>query len=253
MNKMMTAILFSAFFGGVQAGTITNSTDNLFNIKPRCESPSEQKKTVFLVDYTVENKSALVGALKSVESAINGIYNSDQKEYLLNHKFEYAIIDSNGEHSAEWVIITSKEFGNRFSRLRNSLVDLNTKIEKSIQSIRANKKKYNSTLLLEQISSYGRRLHDCDNLIVLSDLMVVDEANNFEKGKFSNPVDLELKKGDVSLYRIERTGLSLINIKKLESWWEQALNGGSAFSKYAKTKPEIKRRKSSYFVSMMSL
>jgi len=225
MKLMLTSIFVSIISVNSWAANITTSSDDLFNIKPRCESSSKMKKTVFLVDYTVDNKSALIGALKSVESSIGTIYNSDQKEYLLNHKFEYAIIDSNGEHSAEWIVITSKEFGSRFSRLKNALIELNQKIEESIQSIKANNKKYNSTLLLEQISKYGRRLHDCDNLIVLSDLMVVDDRNNFEKGKFAKPIGMDLKKGEVSLYRIERSGMSYINIRKLENWWEQTLNG----------------------------
>lgn len=250
MKKLFLALVVPF---SVNAAVMTTATDSLFKISPKCEDPSLLKKTVFLVDYTVDNKTALATNLKSIEANLNTIYNSDQKEYLLNHKFEFAVIDSSGEHSSEWKVQTPKEFGSRFSKLNNALAELNAKIDQSISSIKGDTKKYNSSLLLEQISNYGRNLEACDNLFVLSDFMLVDkEGNNFEKDKFLTPAELELKKGHVALLRIERSGLTLKIIQKVERWWEQALNGGNAFSKYAKTKPELKLRKSNYFVSMTS-
>jgi hypothetical protein len=213
------------------AAIVTTNTDKILTINSSCLSAESPKKTIILVDQTVDNKDALITALKSLESKISNYYGGENKEYLLNHKFEFSRIDDSGEHSSEWTVQTSKVFGNHSKKLQEGLVEFNLNLEKSIAKIKDDKKYYQSSMLLEQITSYSKGLDKCDNLIVISDLLLVDkEGNNFEKGIFTSPASLGVKIGRVYLLRIAKDGQRLKDIKKVEAWWDQSLNGGMSFS-----------------------
>ena len=210
---------------------ITTNSDQILNSNSKCNSSEVYKKTIILLDQTVDDKEALISALKGIESKISTFYSGENKDYLLNHKFEYSRIDDSGEHSTDWSIQTSKIFGNHSKKLQEGLTELNLNIEKSISKIKEDKKSYNSSMLLEQIASYSKELDKCDNLIVVSDLLLVDkEGNNFEKGIFTSPMPLGNSNGKIYLLRIAKKGQPLKDIKKVEAWWNQSLNGGMAFS-----------------------
>lgn len=210
---------------------ITTNSDQVLNSNSNCISAETTKKTILLVDQTVDDKEALISALKGIESKISSFYSGDNKDYLLNHKFEFSRIDDSGEHSADWSVQTSKVFGNHSKKLQEGLAEINLNFEKSITKIKEDKKNYQSSMLLEQITNYSKELDKCDNLIVISDLLLVDkEGNNFEKGIFTSPTSLGNSKGQIYLLRIAKKGQHLKAIKKVEAWWDQSLNGGMAFT-----------------------
>ncbi|NOS93405.1 MAG: hypothetical protein HOP30_15910 [Cyclobacteriaceae bacterium] len=232
----LLAILYSL---NARSATITTSADKLLVPILGCKSSEIPKKTVILVDQTVDNKEALISELSELESRISVIFNSENREYLLNHKFEYSRIDDSGEHEADWTIQTSSVLGNRSQKLQDSLIAMKIKIGTSMQKIKEDRKTYQETMLLEQIANYARSLERCDELIVFSDLLLVDnEGNNFEKGIFTSPVVLGDTKGQVALVRIAKGGMRFNDIKKVEAWWDQGLNGGVAFSSHYSLKPE---------------
>ena len=233
---LLSVISYQAF-----SAEITTSSDRMLKINQGCSSRDILKKTIILVDETVDNKNSLILGLEGLEQRISSVYKSDDRDYLLNHKFELAKIDDSGEHAAAWSVQTPKELGSKSSHLTNSLVDLKTNLDKSITEIKNDKNVYSSSLLLEQVSNYSKNLSKCDNLIVISDLLLVDSENNFEKGKFTKPMNLEATSGNITLLRVEKKGMPLREIKKVESWWIESLNGGSKFSKnYSLNSPAFK-------------
>ena len=84
---------------------ITTNSDQILNSNSKCNSSEVYKKTIILLDQTVDDKEALISALKGIESKISTFYSGENKDYLLNHKFEYSRIDDSGEHSTDLEII----------------------------------------------------------------------------------------------------------------------------------------------------
>jgi hypothetical protein len=233
---LISVISFKTF-----SAEIATSSDRVLKINQGCSERELPKKTIILIDQTVDNKNSLISVLEGVEQRVSSIYKSDERDYLLNHRFELARIDDSGEHSAAWSVQTPKELGSKSSHLTNSLFNLKSNIEKSIAEIKNDKKVYSSSLLLEQISNYSKNLGKCDNLLVISDLLLVDSENNFEHGKFTKPMNLDVSNSNISLLRVEKKGMELREIRKVEAWWIESLNGGSKFtSNYSLNSSAIK-------------
>lgn len=237
--KLLTLLLSILSFN-TMAATITSSTDQLLQGSEACNSKEIAKKTILLIDTTVDDKSELTSALIGFEDNINSIYKSDNKDFLLNHKFQLSRVDENGEHASDWQVQTSKEYGSKFSRLNNSLFELKSNIDNTIQKITSDKKTYTSTLLIEQIVNYSNSLSKCDHLVVFSDLLLVDhEGNNFERGRFTKPTALPKSNGNIVLFRIGKKGQSYKEIKKVQAWWEESLNQTQSFTNNYSLKPTM--------------
>lgn len=203
-----------------------------------CLDKDVSKRTIILVDRTVDDKANLEAPVKNILSWINLINsNEDSRKYLLNHHFSLSFFDDGGENRTVWSVDTSKEYGAKFNRLNSSLMDFKSKIASTLNEVINDKRTYTSSLLIEQINNFGNNLKSCDNLIIISDLLLVDkDGHNFERGIFSKTYPFNLKNGNIVLLRIAKRKQTVEEIKKVEEWWMRSLNGESVDVSYLENK-----------------
>lgn len=193
----------------------------------------DHRKTVILLDKTVDDKLA---AVKKLESEMNSILEESQmspKSYL-NNIVELSIIDDKGEHSSQWRVKFDSTLGIRRENFLRKIRMLQENYRTTKSQILSDHTKYTKSLLVEPISRTLRELKACDRLIIISDMCVVDgQDNQHEKGIFGTPPDLRVL-GEAArsarYVRVERSGQKQPLINLIEAWWEDAFRGTGHFN-----------------------
>jgi hypothetical protein len=188
---------------------------------------------VVLIDRTVSDRSGLLAEAQEVfKNIISDIWSNGPRYF--DSKIQLVFLDNGGEHAAAWTVTMPRRFGDQKNKLKAGLSELTMHIQKTIEEIKNDKKAYSQSFLLEGINKQLLRLGDCDKLVIISDMCVVDSSgNNFERLEFQTPKALP-RKATVEIHRLGRNGQSLDAIQLIEAWWKDALYGGTAFDELNK-------------------
>ena len=201
------------------------------NSSPKAGVTCAPSREIILVDQTIENKSALVKELDGEFENIQRKFR-DQSSCFLGGSIELAFVNSNGENESQWKVVFSKTKGFKNRNLSNSIFDLKRQLDGTKLEILADKKVYQQSRIVEAVSYHLSKLGSGDGLVVISDFNVVDEANNFERGHFSEPHRLGLTNGiNVELRRVPVAGQSMDRIRLVEAWWKTTLFGENEWAK----------------------
>ena len=187
------------------------------------------KNTSILVDLTTYEKNPKEVERELIElrdELIKEMQGDEGKKYL-GSSISLSFINERGENSPEWNVKIAKDYGKYHNDFKRSVYSLKNNINGTIEKLKKEKGSYQQSWIVEPIVKELKRMKDEDKLYVISDLLVVDGENNFEKFKFGRPQDLSRygAQKKLELRRISLGGLKVREIALLEAWWESSKSG----------------------------
>jgi|GEM_PF-2622521 len=195
---------------------------SLLNLRPtEAGALAQEQRIHFLIDLTVDFPEELA---QKLEKEVTLLFQRAETSIEARKKaISYSFISGDGENP---MLDLGKipEFPGPANRL---LIDSRNKTlislkERVLTPINDPTRHHKASRLLDAIRRALLDLSQGDQLIIYSDFLVVDHVNNFEKGKFSEPVNIP-HPGVLIERRVLSKGGTFGFRKEAEEWWAAVL------------------------------